>query len=358
MTGSIALLPITAGTLFHNKYQPSEKIGEGNFGEVWIAIDRAVNHTYAIKLLKHGVVVANQLREAQIGHAFEHNNLVRVHQADVTTDGRVIIVMEYLADGSITRLANPANFLILPIAMRTIIDVLQGLEHLHTSNCFHNDIKPENILRGPQGQAKLGDYGIVGVSHDGSPVPPPDQYVLHAAPETAAGNGIEARTDIFQTGLTLFRLLVGLGSLRAKLNSIGTLEYKAALATGKLITDNDFLPHIPRAVVRIINKSIHQDPNQRYQSALEMRRALEKLKFPGHWTVGPSGEFIGQDDKHQYRFTTIFAGNRSSIEACKKNLKSGRETRVSAYTKTNMSLSEARKLESAFIKAVVEGELR
>jgi serine/threonine protein kinase len=63
---------------------------------VWLATDHAVQHRYAIKILKPGVMVATQLREAQIGHAFTHNNLVRVHQADVLTDGRVIIAMDYL----------------------------------------------------------------------------------------------------------------------------------------------------------------------------------------------------------------------------------------------------------------------
>ncbi len=194
---------------------------------MWLATDHAVQHTFAIKILKPGVVVATQLREAQIGHALA-NNLVRVHQADVLTDGRVIIAMDYLPDGPITKRANPANYLELPLAIRAIIDVLQGLEHLHASNFFHNDIKPENILIGPNGQAKLGDYGIVGVSPDGQPVPPPAQYILHAAPETTTGHGIESRTDIFQTGLTFFRLLTGLSALRAKLAAMGGQSYAQA----------------------------------------------------------------------------------------------------------------------------------
>ena len=170
MSGIATMLPIAPGALLHNKYEPMQMIGGGNFGEVWLAKDHAVDHTYAIKILKPGVTVVNQLREAQIGHAFTHNNLVRVHQADVLTDGRVIIAMDFLPDGPITTLANPANFLPLPLAIRTTVDTLQGLEHLHASSFFHNDIKPENILRGQDGQARLGDYGIVGISQNGQPV--------------------------------------------------------------------------------------------------------------------------------------------------------------------------------------------
>jgi serine/threonine protein kinase len=358
MSGISLPFPIAPNAFLHNKYAPVHKIGSGSFGEVWLANDQAVGHSFAIKLLNPGVMVVEQLREAQIGHIFTHNNLVKVHQADVLTDGRVVIAMEYLPDGPITTLANPANFLALPDALRAIIDVLQGLEHLHTSNFFQNDIKPENILRGPQGQAKLGDYGIVGISADGRPVPAPATYILHAAPETVMGNGIEARTDIFQTGLTLYRLLVGLGTLRAKLTAMGRSNYEAALASGKLITDTDYPPYVPRTVVRIIKKAIHPDPAQRYQSALEMRRALEKLSFPGHWTVDANGALIGADARYTYRIERLAApGSSGSVAAYKKNISSGRETKVSQFTNKNLTSTEMNKLAALFMAAVIEGKV-
>lgn len=351
-------LPIAAGAQFLNKYALVSKIGGGNFGDVWLANDNAVGHTFAIKILKPGMGVVDQLREAQIGHAIQHNNLVHVYQADVLTDGRVVIAMDYFSEGSITTLANPANFLPLPIALRAVIDVLQGLEYLHTRNFFHNDIKPENILRGPRGQAKLGDYGIVGVSPDGRPVPAPAQYIFHTAPETIAGNRIEARTDVFQTGLTLFRLLVGLGELRSRLAMLGKPAYDAAFAAGTLVRDQDFPPHVPRSVVRAIKKAIHPSPTERFQSALEMQRALEKLSFPGHWTVDATGRLVGDNARHSYRFDHVpAAGTSASVAAFKTNKVSGRENRVGAYTIKNLTKGAAEKLVIAFIKAVVEGSV-
>ncbi len=166
--------------------------------------------------------------------------------------------MDYLSDGAITTLANPAGFLPLPIAVRSMIDVLQGLEHLHLNNFFHNDVKPQNILRGPQGEAKLADYGIVGVSPTGAPVMPSSWYVLHAAPETAAGNGIEARTDIFRRALPCSGCWRGLGSLEAKYNSLGRTAYEAALAAGSLISRRDFPPFIPNSVCRAVLTAIIQ----------------------------------------------------------------------------------------------------
>lgn len=298
------------------------------------------------------------MREAQIGHAFTHNNLVRVHQADVATDGKVVIAMDYLSDGAITTLANPSGFLPLPIAIRSTIDVLQGLEHLHLNNFFHNDVKPQNVLRGPQGEAKLADYGIVGISSTGAPVLPSSWYVLHAAPETVSGNGIEARTDIFQSGLTMFRLLTGLGSLEAKFTLLGRGAYEAALANGSLISRSDFPPFIPNSVSRAVLTAINPDPAKRFQSALEMRRALEKLSFAGHWTVDTTGKLVGSDARHTFRFEHLAAsGRNASFEAFKTNKQSGRETRISQFTKKNLSNAEAWRLETAFLKAVVEGKV-
>lgn len=351
-------MPITNGTTFHNKYRWVRPIGRGSFGEVWLAQDQAVNHEYAVKILNSGIGIDQRLQEAQVGHAFTHNNLVRVHQADVATDGKVVIAMDYLSDGAITTLANPAGFLPLPIAIRSMIDVLQGLEHLHLNNFFHNDVKPQNILRGPQGEAKLADYGIVGVSPTGAPVMPSSWYVLHAAPETVAGNGIEARTDIFQSGLTMFRLLTGLGSLEAKFTSLGRGAYEAALASGTLISRRDFPPFIPNSVCRAVLSAIEPDPAKRFQSALDMRRALEKLSFAGHWTVDATGQLIGSDARHTFRFEHLAAsGRHAAFAAFKTNRQSGRETRISQFTQKNLTNAEACKLEVAFLKAVVEGKV-
>jgi serine/threonine protein kinase len=348
--------PITSGTNFYNKYRLLQPIGSGSFGEVWLAKDQAVNYQYAIKILNNGIAIDQRLREAQVGHAFTHNNLVRVHQADVALDGKVVIAMDYHPDGPITTLANPGNFLPMPTAIRAMVDVLQGLEHLHASNFFHNDVKPQNILRGPEGQAMLGDYGIVGVSANGNPVMPSTWYLLHAAPEVTAGNGIEARTDIFASGLTLYRLLVGLGTLETKFNTLGKAAYESALASGTLITKADFPVLIPSAVARVVLTSINPDPSKRYQTALEMRRALEKLSYPGHWTMDAQGMMVGIDSKYTYRFEqSLRSPNSVTFTAFRKNRTSLRETRISAFCKKNMTVMEARDLEARFIRAVVDG---
>jgi len=358
MSGSPVALPIANGTTFFNKYKFEDRIGGGAFGDVWLAEDVTVMHKYAVKILKPGLSIDQRLREAQVGHAIDHDNLVRVHQADVATDGKVLLAMDYFPKGSVTTLANSQNYVPLPTALRIVIDMLKGLEYLHVKGFFHNDIKPQNILRGPAGKAMLADYGIVAISTNGKSALATSWYVFHAAPETVAGRGIDARTDIFQTGLTLFRLVAGLGVLKDKFNKLGKAAYQEALAKGKLIIATDFPAFVPKAVRRVVTTAIDPDPDKRYQSALEMCRALEKLPFAGHWTVDTTGRLIGVDARYTYRFDrSSLPGAKVSLTAFKTNKASKRETRIARFSGGNMTEREAKKVLDGFIAAVVAGKV-
>lgn len=341
------------------KYRLKQRIGSGSFGEVWLATDNAVGHDYAVKILHPGVPVNERLREAHIGHSLTHNNLVRVHQADVVPiagNHLVIIAMDYLPEGSITKLANPSGYIPLPDVIRIGMDILRGLEYLHSQNFFHNDVKPENILIGPSRQGMLGDYGIVGVSADGSPVPPPNSYKIHCAPEVVHNTGITAQTDLFQAGMTLFRMLIGLGTLRDKFVKLGETEYFRAICEAKLITASDFPAYVPSRLRRIVLKALSPNVADRYVSALEMRRDLEKLNYPGHWTVGPSGEFVGHSQTYEFRFEHQKAtSGKFDVVAFRKSKATQRETRIGKFCSAGLTTQQSTQQIGRFVKAVVEG---
>lgn len=341
------------------KYQLRHRIGGGSFGEVWLAGDQAVGHDYAVKILRPGTPIHHRLREAQIGHVLNHDNVVRVHQADVTRLGQedyVIIAMDYMPNGPATRLANPSLYLPLPEVIRLGRDILRGLEYLHGHDFYHNDVKPENVLIGPLGQGMLTDYGIVGITQDGAPVPPPDFYKIHAAPEVLNHNAITAQTDIFQTGLTFFRMLVGLDTLRHKFIALGEADYYRALENSNLISPSEFPAYIPSRLRRIILKAIHPDLGERYQSALAMRRDLEKLNYPGYWNIESDGSFIGYNGAYAYRYEQLKkVGNKYEVVAFKKSRSTGRETRCASFCHKNVTNAAAKKEIAKFVKAVVEG---
>jgi eukaryotic-like serine/threonine-protein kinase len=355
------LVPValTPGTNLY-KYHLVSRIGRGSFGEVWLAHDLAVQREYAVKILQPGLSVDERLREAQIGNRLEHNNLVYVHQADVVPvagDHAVILAMDYQPNGSVETLANPAGYLPLPAVLRIARDILQGLEYLHARSFYHNDIKPGNVLLGPQQQAMLSDYGITGVSSNGAPVAAPNAYVLHRAPEVVATGNIGVSSDIFQVGLTLARLLIHVDHLRAIQASIGSAQYEQDIASGKLLRATDFGCHIPAAVRRVILKAVHPDPAQRYSSALEMRRALEKLNYPGHWTIDAAGIEVGKCGTSEFSHSVSPAlGGKFDVTCSKRNVLSGNTQRVTQFCKRDLTRAQAEKVIADFKQFVVTGK--
>jgi DNA-binding NarL/FixJ family response regulator len=87
-----------------------------------------------------------------------------------------------------------------------------------------------------------------------------------------------------------------------------------------------------------------------------MRRDLEKLNYPGYWTVVPSGAFVGHSNNHEFRFKHHKDANgKSNINTFKKNMTSQRETRIAKYSSSGLTEQQAAKQIERFVKAVVEG---
>ena len=343
------------------KYQLQRHIGGGHFGEVWLAHDLTLARDVAIKILDESMAsVAEHLNEAKVGNRLEHVNVIHVHYADVvkTPSGNVVaIAMDYHPNGSVTTQLNSSNFLPITEAIRITIDILRGLEYLHETGLFHNDIKPSNILIGPRGEGILTDYGISCASPGLKPAKAPNAYFLHKAPETIASGNITLSTDIYQVGLTLFRLLNGIGAIRDLRNCVGNARFEDLKERGKVPRKKDYLPFIPPSVARVIAKATKSDPAVRYQSALEMRRALEAISLAGYWTTDATGNYLGVAGNQTFRFTQEKTRLGYKFNAFRTRLDSGNEIRVARMSGAKLSSDELKKLRKKFMLSVVNGEL-
>lgn len=342
------------------KFTLQERIGGGNFGDVWLANDNAIAKPLAIKIIDTtNTSINHELIEARIGNRMNHDNLIQVHSADVVDiSGRdaVIIAMDYMPDGSITKKSCSGNFVDIRFSIKAIIDLLRGLEYLHDAGFYHNDIKPRNILIGSKGEALLTDYGISEFTSDGKGIEPQLQYQPHKAPETFDNHLIDVKTDIYQSGLTLFRLVNGLNLISDTFKSTAPNDYSDLVKSGRLLDQAGWQPFIPNSLKRVIKKATNCDVNKRYTSALEMRRALEKLLYSGAWTCLPTGELQGDCGNYFYRFEVAHLKDIKFI-AFKKNKRSGRETRISAYSAKNLTAPQLQKTQANFMRAVVEGKV-
>jgi serine/threonine protein kinase len=264
--------------------------------------------------------------------------------------------MDYYSNGSIIKCVNSGNFIPLPNAINYTIDILRGLEYLHELDLYHNDIKPQNILIGSSEQGVLTDYGISCQALPDAGTYSDNFYKLHAAPEILTNKLINVQTDIYQVGITMFRLLNGIGTIQAKYNKLGEDSFYRLTKIGKLVCDGDYQLFLPSRLKTIINRAMHVDTAKRYKSAVEMRRDLERFKYLGYWTCTPKGYFIGKNCNGSFRFEENTVGlNSFNFNALKKNKLSNRETRVIDYCARKISLKDLQNLKKRFMQWVVTG---
>jgi serine/threonine protein kinase len=259
-----------------------ERLGAGNFGEVWRVIDTGLNVVRALKLIPPTKVLnpTNIFQEAQILKSAEHPNVVRVEETGTMSDGRIYVAMEYLPKGSLEDEAK-GSFLPLTRIQRIMVDALRGLQHAHEKNILHRDIKPANILVGNHGEGKLSDFGlavpkganlhVLGVKDYA--------YILHLAPEVIISRRYSVLSDIYATGVTLYRLVNGDNYLPP----IDPADIQQAIVNGEYPKRTRYREFVPRSLKILINRAIHIDPANRFQAAEEMRHALEQLSLRMNW---------------------------------------------------------------------------
>lgn len=250
---------------------------------------------------------------------------------------------------------NSLNFVDLRSAIKATIDILRGLEYLHENGYYHCDVKPNNILIGDNGEYILSDYGITCFSPTHMAVKPRQIYLPHEAPETAQQGVYDAQTDIYQLGISAFRLINGIALVKDDFIKDQS-EFHQNVIQGKVVTDSMYSAYVPHVVRRILNKAIVADPNSRYRTALEMRRDLERIQFVGNCSADTNGNLIVYDKLYIYRYEVEAVGTKTyKLNAFKKNKKSGIETRFLKYCKNKLSNKELKKNLQLFLLEIITG---
>jgi serine/threonine-protein kinase len=189
--------------------------------------------------------------------------------------------MEYLKHGSIETEA-AGGYVCLSRARRLMVDILRGLEYAHSKNIIHRDIKPANILVGNSDEGILSDFGLA--FQDLATVDLTSvkqyQYLLHLAPEVKKFKDYTKLSDVYACGMTLYRLVNGDSFLPA----LAPRDARALAILGKFPDRSKYLDFIPKKLRTLINKALNIDPTKRFQSASEMRHALERIAIHADWT--------------------------------------------------------------------------
>ncbi len=195
--------------LLHDRYRIDSELGRGGMGVVYRAHDVVLDRNVAVKLLTESGLGTEgrerMLREAQAIAKLNHPNIVQVHDAG-QLDGTPYIVME-LVEGHSLHDRPPQGFEAIAAVARQIC---AALEHAHSHSIIHRDLKPENVLIGPDGTAKLMDFGLARTVASRLTVEGQiTGTVFYLAPEIALGHDIDGRADLYSLGVMLYELVTG-----------------------------------------------------------------------------------------------------------------------------------------------------
>jgi serine/threonine-protein kinase len=275
---------MTQPRLLGDRYELDGVVGRGGMAEVYRAHDIRLDRVVAIKTLRIDLArdqtfQARFRREAQSAASLNHPSIVAVYDTgEDMTDGVPVpyIVMEYV-DGRTVRDLLQADHRLLPERSLEIIDgVLGALDYSHQSGIVHRDIKPGNVMVTRNGDIKVMDFGIARAMSDNQATMTQTAQVIGTAqylsPEQARGERVDARSDLYSAGCLMYELLTGRPPFTGDSPVAIAYQHVREDPVPPSVVD----PEIPAWADAIVLKAMAKDPNDRYQSAAEMRMDVQR----------------------------------------------------------------------------------
>lgn len=286
--------------LVFGPYRLIEQIGKGGMGTVYLAEHAKLKRKVAIKVLarelaEDAAAVERFMREGRAASALCHPNVVRVHHAG-SADGTHYLVMEYVDGATLEQVVDRKGPFAHAQAAKIGVQAAAGLEHAHEKGFVHRDIKPENLILTKGGAVKILDMGLtkdVTRQEDNLTAIVNPKLILgtidYLSPEQATQRPVDARSDLYSLGATLFTLITGHS------------PYEGASARQKLLNHQSgtvpvltaYRSEVPAGMAAVVAKMMAKNPADRFQTAGEVIRALtpwaaEDQGSQDHLVVVPS----------------------------------------------------------------------
>ncbi|MFO0760466.1 MAG: serine/threonine-protein kinase [Byssovorax sp.] len=286
------------GTIVGEKYRVLRRLGAGEIGAVYEALHVELNARVAVKVLlaehaRRRDLLERFEREARAAGALVTPHIARVHDfGQERSSGLPFMVMELLEGEDLQQLIQRNGPLPWELVLKIAAQACAGLMAAHEQQIVHRDIKPANLFlaRGPDGErtVKLLDFGVAKV------IPAPEAggvdaesltrtgtmlgSPLYLSPEQARGQrDLDARADLWSLGVVLYKALTG-RTPHQDTEALG--ELIITICTEAPPPIRGLAPWVPAEVAAVVHRALRLDPSERFQSAAEMRRAIDAL-VPG-----------------------------------------------------------------------------
>jgi serine/threonine-protein kinase len=286
------------------QYRLKQRLGAGGMGEVYLAEHQMMKRPCAVKLIRPEKagdprMLARFEREVRATAKLSHWNSIDIFDYGRTADGTFYYVMEFLPGHNVGELVEDYGPLPPGRTVYLMDQICAALAEAHGIGLVHRDIKPANIFCAYRGGifdvAKLLDFGLAKTAVE-MPEAQPQLTMegtvtgspLFMSPEQASGSDdIDARSDIYSLGAVMYYLLTG----QAPFMFDHPLKVMIAHASHDVVPPRQINPDLPEELEEIVLHCLEKDPDHRYQSALELQRALRELALDGRWSTDLAAEW-------------------------------------------------------------------
>jgi serine/threonine protein kinase len=267
-------------TVLAERYRLDRSLGNGGMGEVFEATDLTLHRSVAVKLMSPSLVQdeparARFLREARALAQVNSPNVVAVYDAGEDAE-RPYLVMELVEGTTLERELAGSGRVEPARAVAIATDIASGLAAAHERGIVHRDVKPSNVFLTPSDAAKIGDFGIARLERPDATLTLTGQTFgspPYMAPEQATGGKVDARADLYSLGCVLFQMLVGRRPFSG--DDAVSLVYQHVHSTPPRV--DSLVPAVTAELGALVAGLMAKDPDDRPESAEEVRRALESV---------------------------------------------------------------------------------
>ena len=269
------------------RYKIKAELGQSGMATVYRAFDPVSNREVAIKILpremlENLVTRARFKREIKLIASLEHPAIVPVYDVGGEDNHQPFFVMRYMSGGSLSRMIKKGRFSLRDAAL--IIERLaSALDHAHSLGIIHRDIKPDNVLFDASHNPYLSDFGVAKfteslVSSTGRDVIGTPAYI---SPEQALGEDVDHRADIYGLGAMLYEMLTG----ERPFDKDNVVAIALQHVNDPVPNVLNLRPDLPGEVDVIIKRAMAKNPENRYDTALELAHELNKVAYEGEPTL-------------------------------------------------------------------------